>query len=588
MRAVRATTWRIAVGLLLIGSFACRRSGAQATLQVINRPAAVSLGVGDTITVYAVVTVTESAAPATVGWSSDNDAIAHVDRNGHVTARAPGVTGITSRIGTAFASTRVSVTARAPNGEERTLASRAPAPAAIAKPAPAAAPLPPAKLQAAPRLQQAETAPAPSRVPGTRAPPLPFKGNPHSPHFSHISVFYTDFYGSYASPADQRVVYPFLGKRLDGVMSGPRSQWKAVDPTIRHFRYALQFSVPVPGQKSTPDDIASSYYADMQRWYAAHPQYDIEKAFLHRGGHDAAHRVQVKIWDSMRYGINPGDPGQRAYQIDRLSRVAQGEDGIFLDEFGGPMSGIPKGVDEFPTMASYMTAETQLIAQVHDAIKPRILLINIAEYWNPADSALVVAGGGTHLERTNFPFSDRLVGRWSVIDNLLAMNVYTEFVTLWGYTDWLTSTSFPSFGPGMYASKLERGQLVQLASYYMVVPADPQRLSFDQQNLWNVRPDTVWMPAVEVDVGHPREARHVIASGKDAAVQPYKIYARDFDHAYVVMRPQLDWRKQTYADSTGVVVPLPAPMRPLHRDGSLGAAVSSVTLRNVEAAILFK
>jgi hypothetical protein len=29
-------------------------------------------------------------------------------------------------------------------------------------------------------------------------------------------------------------------------------------------------------------------------------------------------------------------------------------------------------------------------------------------------------------------------------------------------------------------------------------------------------------------------------------------------------------------------------MRPLHRDGTLGAAVRSITLRNVEAAILFK
>jgi hypothetical protein len=150
------------------------------------------------------------------------------------------------------------------------------------------------------------------------------------------------------------------------------------------------------------------------------------------------------------------------------------------------------------------------------------------------------------------------------------------------------SHTFPSFLGGMYSSPLERGQLVQLASYYMAVPADPQRLSFDQQNLWNVRPDTAWMPAVEVDVGHPREARHLIASGTDAAAQKYRIYARDFDHAYVVIRPQIDWRKQTYADSTGIAVPLPAPMRPLHRDGSLGAAVSSITLRNVEAAILFK
>ena len=70
--------------------------------------------------------------------------------------------------------------------------------------------------------------------------------------------------------------------------------------------------------------------------------------------------------------------------------------------------------------------------------------------------------------------------------------------------------------------------------------------------------------------------------------QKYAIYARDFDNAYVVIRPQIDWHPQSYADSTGIVVPLPSPMRPLLRDGTLGDAVSSVTLRNVEAAILFK
>jgi len=409
-----------------------------------------------------------------------------------------------------------------------------------------------------------------------------------SPHFSHISVFYTDFYSRYASPGDQRAAYSFLGQRIDGVMSGPRDQWKAVDPTILYFPYALQFTVPVPGQKGAHDDPASGYFTDMQSWYQSHPNYDMENAFLHRGGHDEAHRVQVKIWDSMRYAVNPGDEGQRAYQVDRLSRVAQGQDGVFLDEFGGPMSGVSKTSDEFATPAAYMAAETQLIAQVHDAIKPRFLLINIAEYWDPADSALVVAGGGAHLERANFPFTDRLPSRWTEIDNLLSLNVYTEFVTLWTYTDWVKSKSFPSFQGGMYSSPLERGQLVQLASYYMAVPKDPSRYSFDQQNMWNVRPDTVWMPAIEADVGHPREARHVIASGVDSAGQKYRIFARDFDNAYIVIRPQIDWRKQTYADSTGVAVPLPSPMRPLHRDGTLGDAVSSVTLRNVEAAILFK
>lgn len=80
----------------------------------------------------------------------------------------------------------------------------------------------------------------------------------------------------------------------------------------------------------------------------------------------------------------------------------------------------------------------------------------------------------------------------------------------------------------------------------------------------------------------------MIASGTDAARPKYQIYTRNFDHALVVIRPQSDWRPQIYADSTGIVVPLPSPMRPPRRDGTLGAAVSSVTLRNVEAAILFK
>lgn len=582
---------RTAAWLVLIACVACRRGDAQVT----TRPATASLAVGDTITIQALLSTAAGESPATVDWSSDNDAVARVDGNGHVTARSAGITGITARRGTEFATTRVTVSPDMPRGQQNTVASLTTARALAPAPAPPPTP-PPAAPSAAPSTPRApaaksQSAPAVAARPvvassGRMAPMA--RRSARSPHFGHISVFYTDFYARYASQSDQRAVFAFLGPRIDAVMSGPRDQWKAVDPTILYFPYALQFTVPVPGPKTARDDIASGYFADMQSWYQAHGNYDIENAFLHRGGHDEAHRVQLKIWDSMRYVVNPADPGQRAYQVDRLSRVAQGQDGVFLDEFGGGMSGASKPCDEFTTSADYMTAETQLISQVHDAIKPRFLLMNIAEYWTPADSALVVAAGGAHLERTNFPFTDRLTGRWTEIDHLLAQNVYTEFVTLWTYTDWVSSKTFPSFQGGMYSSPLERGQLVQLASYYMAVPKDPQRFSYDQQNMWNVRPDTVWMPALEADVGHPREARHVIASGVDAAAQKYSIYARDFDNAYVVIRPQLDWRKQTYADSTGVTVPLPAPMRPLHRDGTLGDPVSSVTLRNVEAAILFK
>jgi hypothetical protein len=50
------------------------------------------------------------------------------------------------------------------------------------------------------------------------------------------------------------------------------------------------------------------------------------------------------------------------------------------------------------------------------------------------------------------------------------------------------------------------------------------------------------------------------------------------------------WDAQSYGDSTAITVPLPSgeTWLPLNADGTLGAPVSNVTLRNAEAAILIK
>ncbi|MGH7622131.1 MAG: Ig-like domain-containing protein, partial [Gemmatimonadaceae bacterium] len=103
-------THRVRAALIvLVACVACKRSKAQESLQITMAKPSIALAVGDTATVRAVVTVASQEAPVTLTWSSDNDAVASVNRSGRVTALAPGVTGITARIGTAFASTRVSV-----------------------------------------------------------------------------------------------------------------------------------------------------------------------------------------------------------------------------------------------------------------------------------------------------------------------------------------------------------------------------------------------------------------------------------------------------------------------------------------------
>ena len=553
--------------LFLLGS--CGRGAAQRQMIVTLDSASRSLEVGQTASARAVVRDRAgNAVRDSVTWMSDNPSIARVDAHGKITAAEPGVTGITARVGSSLASMRVSV--YPPARETPVVHNDVAAPVARTD-----VPAPVAKNEVAAPVHEDSARP--------RAPAK--GGSARSPHYSHISVFYTDFYSAYASPKDREATLAFLAPRVDAIMSGPMDAWRRLNPTIHTYPYALQYEVVQAEANNRPSNLNTSFTPDMQKWYAAHPKYDYESAFLHRGGHDSTHRVAFKN-ESWRWLINPGDAGSRAYQADRLSRIAQGYDGVFLDEFGGPMYGAVKPTDEFATGAAYLASEAELLAQAHAAMAPKILLINIAEYWTPTDSAIVVAGGGAQLERTNYPFTDRTEERWREIDHLLAAGVYTEFVATISYTEWTgVPKNRPTFNAGMYGSPRERGQMAQLASYYMAVGSDPQRLSFDQQNYWNVRPDTAWARAVEVDVGHPLRARHVIASGSDPKGQKYRTYAREFEHALVLMRPAIDWHPTVYGDDTALEIPLPKPMRLLHRDGTLGPPVQSVKLRNVDAAI---
>jgi len=132
--------------------------------------------------------------------------------------------------------------------------------------------------------------------------------------------------------------------------------------------------------------------------------------------------------------------------------------------------------------------------------------------------------------------------------------------------------------------------MFELASYYLVVPSTPDHLFLDLENAWKVPYDQVWLKAQEYDVGHPTGPRHVLETGRDSTTQGYSIWAREFDHALILARPSGSWKVKNFGDSTAVTVPLPngESLRPLHGDGTLGAPVTSVMLRNAEAVILVR
>src|SRR6185437_2581335 len=121
-----------------------------------------------------------------------------------------------------------------------------------------------------------------------------------SPHWPWIRTMVTDFRTQYVSNAGQRNrERAWTAAHFDFVMSGDVQQYKSLNPAIRVIPYALDWNVMQPGEQKSAG-LATSYYDDMQQWFAAHPQYPLEKAFIHLAGSDPspASRLQFTAWGS--------------------------------------------------------------------------------------------------------------------------------------------------------------------------------------------------------------------------------------------------------------------------------------------------
>lgn len=406
--------------------------------------------------------------------------------------------------------------------------------------------------------------------------------SPRSPHWQHITTMMTDYY--YAWTTTERA---WAGAHYDMAMSGSGSAWRAVNPTVSHYPYSLLWTTMQP---SSGSNIYTSYYADMKRWYAAHRQYSLERAFLHSRGSsgDSASRLSFTIWGSARWAINGADAGARAYDLDRMQRVSAADNGAFIDEFSTGDMGAHIGATRETTSATqYAGTFTPLLAAINGATHKRFLL-NTAEYITATDRANVTASRGAHLEMFNNFESSGMIDRWKWIQTLTAAGAFVDFVSTYSTQDVLNLGS--SYPRGNSATSVQRAKLWELASYYMAVGASPHLFGLQLENAWTKPYSTLWIKAQEANIGHPRAERVQKSHGTDPEGNEYYVYTRDFDRALVVLRLQQGWNTHTYGDGTAITVSLPTGERwiPLNADGTVGAAVTSIRLRNSEAAILLK
>jgi hypothetical protein len=395
-----------------------------------------------------------------------------------------------------------------------------------------------------------------------------------SPHFPHATFAYTDFYYSY----HPQKTLPTLARRYDLVMSGPGDQWKRLDSTVTLTRYRLFWTVLQP-------DKTTNEYTTLTAWYARHPQFKLEDAFLHKPGTTPtpANRLTKHIWDSNRWLYNPADSGLRMYEREAVGRVIEaGNNGVFYDEFGrGSMAGAFKSL-ELDSL-QYQRATVEKLAGLRATFPKALIKVNTGAYTTPFDSAVIVAAGGVQLETLNDPLTANLNYTWKWIDHLLAANVkHIELVSLRAWTDKLPNT----LTAGNEDSPIHRVRMGDYASYLLVRPTDPRILSWNQDNTWREDPATHWLKAFEANIGQPAALRSPLASGKDSLGQAYTVWQRPYTRALVLLRAVNGWDKQDYGDRSAIAVTLPKAMRRLNGNGSLAEPSKQVTLRAGEGAIL--
>lgn len=419
-----------------------------------------------------------------------------------------------------------------------------------------------------------------------------------APHWRHLRLQMTDYRIQYLADASARSAeYSWSAQHFDRLIldwGDARSvaEYRRLMPSVELYRYVLTWTVTQTGS-SLPADPAVTYYSHMQQWYARHPEYQIENAFLHdatacgAATKSPACRLSTHIWTTDRWIVNPGDPGLRAYNRERLAAIASDVDGLFIDEHSsGDMADrlTSRSILEYPDWSIYQRDIVQLIREARAAVGGKRLLLNSYSYTTPWDVEMIVVAGGAHAEAFNNPVFPEMERRWRHVDALLAagasMNMPPDGVSMpTGYT------------AGSSDTPLARRRIWELASYYLVAPSQPGLLYYNGGGDRFDKPFVdSWVGAVEANIGTPVGARYVFAEGTDGSGRRYRVWAREYDRALVLIRPVIEWGANSFGDESAVEIRLPTDerFRPLDLDGRMDVAVAAIQLRAGEAAILIK
>ena len=342
-------------------------------------------------------------------------------------------------------------------------------------------------------------------------------------------------------------------------------------------------------------------------------------------------RVVFFSWQDTFYSFDPDNLDYRAWMTARLIAEA-GRDyparGIFLDvhaptyakvglyttavlsggmlrEYG--LRAQDPAIDAVygPDLAASLTAHRDALNAID-----KFLIVNCAGWsLDPGCKEQEIAAGGMHTETLFTPLLQP-----GQMDELIALvNTMTQrplaVVDLFGATCHWGGTGYTS--PGNFSTARNRALYWRFAAYLLVREGatatghayfDP---SFCYSDPWGTglefdptRPGTYqdfqseWLGAFR-SFGAPNGLGFRYQQGASPAGtcdQPtqrnYAVFKRNYSKGIVLVRPRDHWDCSNYGDSTAVEVPLGGSYRLRRDDGTLGPPITTIALRNAEAAIL--
>jgi hypothetical protein len=326
---------------------------------------------------------------------------------------------------------------------------------------------------------------------------------------------------------------------------------------------------------------AFDYSADLN-----HDGYLNDAEYAHRqAGMDARFvyesRVFAGSYGQMRFAVNPSSAAFRTWVGDYEVRLLKSQPlaaGLFIDNSSG-VPPLPANV-ALESLANYSTNYAALVNCIGVMIAPKWVLLNTAGGGQASDPTISLTQG--YYEEfylrplaQSFQQFEALAGQ---IAHRMALRSPAPYAVI---------DSYPSGG----SVTDPRTQMATLASYYLI--GDPVSTFLDF--FGGYEPATSWtrhwVPAAAFNIGQPKNTWSVFATGTDPSdgTFTYRIYQRTYSNALVLYKPlskNASGVSGTLADNTATVHQLGRTYRPLQADGSLGAPLTSISLRNGEGTIL--